>query len=118
MKPIPLISAERVSRFATLLDDAGVPVSRHLEAAGISPEIQGSPVGFLSGQACWQFLNMATASSGLRDLCLDIARKSNWMSAGWVRPLASAVTLEDAIYAMCNSYVRISLIVISHFAPS
>ena len=106
MKPIPLISAERVSRFATLLDDAGAPVSRYLEAAGISPEIQGSPVGFLSGQVVWQFLNTATASSGLRDLCLEIARKSNWKSAGWVRPLASAVTLEDAIQAMCASYVQ------------
>jgi len=104
--PIPLISAERVSRFASLVDDAGAPVSRYLEAAGISPEIQWAPAGFVPGRNAWQFLNMATASSGLRDLCLDIARKSNWKSAGWVRPLASAVTLEDAIYAMCASYVQ------------
>jgi AraC-like DNA-binding protein len=106
MKPIPLIGAERVSRFASLLDDAGAPVSRYLEAAGISPEIQGSPVGFVPGQAAWRFLNTATASSGLRDLCLDVAGKSNWKRAGWVRPLASAVTLEDAIQAMCHSYVQ------------
>jgi AraC-like DNA-binding protein len=106
MKPISLISAARVAKFASLLDDAGAPANRYLEAAGISPKIREAPAGFVPGRDGWKFLSMATASGGLRDLGLDVARKSNWKSAGWVRPLASAVTLEDAIQAMCASYVQ------------
>jgi AraC-like DNA-binding protein len=40
------------------------------------------------------------------DFWLDIARVSNWRRAGWVPPLTHAVTLGDAIRAMCSSYVR------------
>jgi AraC-like DNA-binding protein len=106
MIPLPLIRAERVANFAQLIDDAGVPPDRHLEAAGISPKIREAPAGFLPGQDAWSFLASATDSGRLTDFCLNAARNGDWRSAGWVRPLASAANLGEAIRAMCASYVR------------
>jgi len=105
-KPIPLISAGRIAGFSDLLDAVGVPAERYLQSAGISPQIRESPVGFVPGRSAWAFAEGATHSEGLRDLCLDVARLSDWQRAGWAAPLARTAILGDAIQAMCASYVR------------
>jgi AraC-like DNA-binding protein len=60
----------------------------------------------LPGRQAWKLLEEAARSEGLADFFLDIARRSEWRRSAWVRPLAHAVTLGDAIRAMCLSYVR------------
>jgi AraC-like DNA-binding protein len=106
MRPIPLISAARVAGFSNLLDAAGVPADRYLDRARISPQIREDPVGFVPGRSVWAFIGEATRGEGMRGFALDAARLSEWRRAGWVRPLAHAATLGDAISAMCSSYPR------------
>jgi AraC-like DNA-binding protein len=106
MRPIPLISAARVAGAANLADAVGVPADRFLDCAGISLRIREDPVGFVSGRSVWAFIGELSRQEGLRDLCIAVARLGDWRRAGWVRPLAHAATLGDAIQAMCSSYVR------------
>jgi len=106
VQPIPLISAARVAGVSDLLDAAGVPANRYLERARISLKIREDPVAFVPGRSAWAFIGEATRGEGLRDFTLDAARLSGWRCAGWVRPLAHAATLGDAIQAMCSSYLR------------
>jgi len=106
MQAIPLISAEHVVRIAALLDANGVPADRYLERCRIPPRVREHPVAFVPGRSVWALVGAADRGEGLGDFWLDIARVSNWRSAGWVRPLTHAVTLGDAIRAMCSSYVR------------
>lgn len=106
MRPIPLISAGQVAVFSDLLDDAGLSADRHLESARLSPKFREDPAGFLPGRSVLAFLGGVSHSQGLNDLCLRLASQSELSRAGWARPLAHAVTLGDAIRAMCTSYVR------------
>jgi AraC-like DNA-binding protein len=106
VKPIPLISTEIVGRIATLLDAAGIPADRYLERSGISPGIREDPAGFVPGRCVWRLVGLANDGEGLDDFWVDIARLADWRRAGWVRPLTHAVSLGDAIRAMCWSYVR------------
>lgn len=106
MQPIPLISAARVAGLASLLDATGVPADRYLERASIPVQIREDPVGFVPARSAWLFLGETVRREGLGDFCLGIARRSDWRRATWARPLADAVSLGDAIRAMCSSYVR------------
>jgi AraC-like DNA-binding protein len=106
MQQIPLISAARVAGVASLLDATGVPADRYLERASIPVQLREDPVGFVPGRSAWVLIGEAMRSEGLGDFCVDIACKSGWRRAGWVTPLAHAVTLGDAIRAMCSSYGR------------
>jgi AraC-like DNA-binding protein len=106
MAVIPLISSEHVARIAGLLDANGVPADRYLERCRISPRVREHPDFFVSGRSVWALVGAADRGEGLGAFWLDIARVSNWRRARWVRPLAHAVTLGDAIRAMCSSYVR------------
>ena len=74
--------------------------------ARISPQARENPVGFVPGRSAWAFIGEATRDEGLRGFAFDAARLSEWLRAGWVRPLAHAATLGDAIRAMCSSYAR------------
>ena len=106
MRAIPLISAEHVARVANLLDAKGIPADRYLERCRISPRVREHPVVFVPGRSVWALVDAADRGEGLGNFWLDIARVSNWRRARWVRPLTHAVTLGDAIRAMCSSYVR------------
>ncbi len=106
MQTVPLISAARVAGLARLLDRMGLPAERYLERARIPVQIREDPVGFVPGRSAWTFMGEATRSEGPRDFYVDIARLSDWRRGAWVRPLAHAVTLRDAIQGMCASYVR------------
>jgi len=106
MRPIPLISAEIVARIADLLDDSGIRADRYLERCWISPRVREHSTVFVPGRSVWALVGAADRGEGLGDFWLDIARVSNWRRARWVRPMTHAVTLGDAIRAMCSSYVR------------
>ena len=105
MKPIPLISAAHVAVFADLLDAAGLSADRHLESARISPKLREDPAGFLPGRSVLAFLGAVSRGEGLEDICLRVSSQIELSRAGWARPVAHAVTLRDAIRAMCASYV-------------
>ena len=106
MKPIPLINAEHAVRIADLLDAEGIPADRYLERSRLSPEIREKPCGFLPGRSVWALVGAVEEGEGLGDFWLDMAREGRWRRAGWIRPLTHAVTLGDALRAMCRSYVR------------
>ncbi|MBW2542717.1 MAG: helix-turn-helix domain-containing protein [Deltaproteobacteria bacterium] len=106
MQPIPLIGAENVERIAGLLEANGVPAERYLENARILPSVRDHPSAFLPGRSVWEFVGAVDRGEGLGDFWLDIARTSDWRRAAWVHPLTHAVTLGDAIRAMCISYAR------------
>jgi AraC-like DNA-binding protein len=106
MSAIPLISAEHVARIASLLEANGIPADRYLERCRISPRVREDPVVFVPARSVWALVGAADRGEGLGEFWLDIARESNWRRARWVRPLTQAVTLGDAIRAMCSSYVR------------
>jgi len=106
MQPIPLINAEHVGRIAGLLDAHGIPADRYLERARISPGLRERPAGFVPGHSVWALIGAVDDGEPLGEFWLDIARISGWRRAGWVPPLAHAAILDDAIRAMCRSYVR------------
>lgn len=106
MQPIPLIGAESVARIAGLLDANGIPADRYLERARISPSVRDDPSVFVPGRSVWELMEAADRGEGLVDFWLGNAHVGDWRRAGWVRPLTHAVTLGDAIRAMCTSYVR------------
>jgi AraC-like DNA-binding protein len=106
MKPIPLIHAEHAVRIADLLDAEGIPADRYLERARLSPGIREEASGFLPGRSIWALAGAVEEGEGLGDFWLDLARGGRWRRAGWIRPLTHAVTLGDALRALCRSYVR------------
>ena len=107
MGSIPIIAASRITQFAEILDEAGAPVDRYLEASGIPVGIREEPVGFVPGRLTWRFLESCIDREGIRDLCLHAARRVGWSGAGaWALPVLHAPTLRDAIRAMCRSYVQ------------
>jgi AraC-like DNA-binding protein len=106
MQAIPLISAEHVVRIAALLDANGVPADRYLERCRISPGVREHPGLFVPGRSVWALVGETDRGEGLGDFWLDIARVSDWRRARWARFMTHAVTLGDAIRAMCSSYVR------------
>ena len=106
MRAIPLIGAEHVARVASLLDANGIRADKYLERSRISPHVREDAVVFVPGRSVWALVDAADRGEGLGDFWLTVARASNWRRARWVRPLTHAVTLGDAIRAMCTSYAR------------
>ena len=107
MRSLPLISASRVAGLADLLDRAGIPADRCLEAAKIARGVRDEPAGFLPGRMAWGFLDHAVQQAGLRDWSFGIAAKVGLSRAGpWAPPVLRAATLRDAIRTMCVTYVR------------
>jgi transposase InsO family protein len=101
MRLIPPIGAEFGARLIAGLGSVGVPVDRYLERARLPPVVRENPVGFVPGRSIWAFVELVEQSEGLGRYWLDSARR-----ASWVRPLAHATTLAEAIGVMRISYVR------------
>jgi len=89
-----------------MLEDSGVPVERYLERSRLSPQVREDPVGYIPGRCLWTLCGSASRGEGLGEWWLDFATRADWHRSAWVRPMAHATTLGDAIRAMCAHYPR------------
>ena len=103
MKAIPLIRASQALNVAHALDARGGPTDRLLERAGIPTGIREDPQGFLPGRCVWSFAEEVSRAEQ-RDLLFHQADGDRWRKARWVRSLAPAVTLGEALQRMCVSF--------------
>ncbi len=103
MKAIPLIRASQALNIARALDARGGPTDRLLERVGIPTGIREDPQCFLPGRCVWSFADEVSRTEQ-RDLLFHLADGDRWRKARWVRSLAAAVTLGEALQRMCASF--------------
>ncbi len=106
MEPIPLISAGLMARIAGMLGASGVPIERYLEGSRLSPVLLEDPVGFVPGRCLWALCGLTNQGEGLGEWWLDFATRADWRRSRWVRPMAHAATLGDALRSMAFHYSR------------